>query len=80
MDSTDKLVLKMVGVVILIAVGVAMLSAKLSKSALESECLVFSVESGRVTKMVEYGYGQYDCLTPTEDGKWISTANLREET
>ena len=47
------------------------------KGQIEKACYVFSKESGRETKFVEYTFWTRDCLTPVEGGKWISAFNLR---
>jgi len=41
-------------------------------------CGAFADKTSRETKFVSYTYWSWDCLTPSGDGKWISTANLRE--
>jgi hypothetical protein len=41
-------------------------------------CHSFATQTERQTKFVTYTYWSWDCLTPTGDGKWISTDNLRE--
>ena len=42
-------------------------------------CESFSEQTGRQTKFVIYTtFDGGDCLTPTADGKWIPTRNLRE--
>ena len=48
-----------------------------NRSQLRTSCAVFSKESGRETKFVDYTYWQRDCLTPQDNGKWISVFNLR---
>jgi hypothetical protein len=49
-----------------------------ARSVERQACMVFSQESGRETKFVEYGFAAYDCLTPQKDG-WISAHNLSGE-
>ncbi len=42
-------------------------------------CDSFAAQTGRETKFVVYNFfATGDCLTPTADGKWIPTSNLRE--
>ncbi len=42
-------------------------------------CDSFASQTGRETKFVVYNFfATGDCLTPTADGKWIPTSNLRE--
>lgn len=41
-------------------------------------CRSFAVNANRETKFVIYNFFSWDCLTPTGDGRWISTDNLRE--
>ncbi len=60
-------------VIVLIVLG----SMLITKGMVRSACERFGNESGRSTKFVSYGYGWYDCLTPTYDNTWISTFNLR---
>jgi len=47
------------------------------KNLKRQSCLVFSKESGRQTKFVEYTRWTRDCLTPLDTGVWISTYNLQ---
>ena len=42
------------------------------------ECQNFSKNSNREVRFVIYSTFSWDCITPTENGKWISTDNLRE--
>jgi hypothetical protein len=41
-------------------------------------CIAFGQTSEREVRFTEYTYVAWDCLTPTSDGKWISTTLLRE--
>lgn len=41
-------------------------------------CTAFGVNSGREVKFVDYSYFSWACLTPTSNGMWINTDNLRE--
>jgi len=43
-----------------------------------NQCHSFGRQSNREVKFVRYTLVSWDCLTPTADGKWISTDNLRE--
>jgi hypothetical protein len=44
----------------------------------KNQCYSFGRQSNREVKFVKYTLVSWDCLTPTADGKWISTSNLRE--
>ena len=44
----------------------------------EDSCEAFGVASGRKTEFVDYTFWSWDCLTPTADGKKISTKALRD--
>jgi hypothetical protein len=63
-----------VGIFFLAVVGVN----ELNRGEMQATCSAFAQESGRQTKYAEYTYWSRDCLTKQEDGRWISTNNLRE--
>ena len=71
---------KYVGIPVLILIfimtGVVFGANSIDKYQRKTGCEVFSKESGRETKYVEYTYWYVDCLTP-QDGGWISAYNLR---
>lgn len=41
-------------------------------------CRNFAATTERQTKFIFYNSFSWDCLTPTANGKWIPTSNLRE--
>lgn len=41
-------------------------------------CHRFGTESSREVRFVDYTFWSWDCLTPTSDGKWIPTDQLRD--
>lgn len=43
-------------------------------------CESFGRESGREVKFAKMAFASYSCMTPSSDGKWISTDMLREIT
>ena len=64
---------------IVLAVGTLIVGGtELDRGFDHRACTAFSGASNRTTKFVEYTYWSWDCLTPTADGKWISTTLLRE--
>lgn len=65
------------GVAIFIASVVLTVNA-IAFSQDRAACTGFATNTGRVTKFVSYTYWQWDCLTPSTDGHWISIDNLRE--
>lgn len=67
-----------IGIVVIIGIILFGVNA-LSRAYMNSVCTVFEQESNRETKLVSYGYMNYDCLTPLDNGKWISAQNLRGE-
>ena len=44
----------------------------------KNTCYSFGRNSEREVKWVMYNLVSWDCLTPTQDGKWISTDKLRD--
>lgn len=44
----------------------------------KSSCHSFGRESNREVRFVKFNFFEWDCLTPTANGKWISTDRLRE--
>jgi hypothetical protein len=43
-----------------------------------SVCNGFGQATGREIKFVDYTFWNYECLTPSKDGKWVTTDQLRE--
>lgn len=41
-------------------------------------CKSFGNQTNREVKFVRYTIVSWDCLTPTANGKWISTSNIRD--
>lgn len=74
-ERGDAEIVGMAVVVILILVGGFWMYTSYRKAA----CSTFSRESHRETKFVDYGFGNYDCLTLDNNGTWISTYSLRGE-
>lgn len=58
--------------------GLTTVGTRISKHYDEVNCHSFAKQANRETKFVTYSFWAWDCLTPTADGKWISTHNLRE--
>jgi len=48
------------------------------KSLDEKQCYSFGQQSNRETHFVTYNFMSWDCLTPTKNGKQISTSMLRD--
>ncbi len=44
----------------------------------KSSCHSFSRQTNREVKFVKYNLVSWDCLTPSGDGKWIPTSQLRD--
>lgn len=63
---------------LLLVFGLAYLGNQWEKGQVRQACSVFSQESGRKVKFVEYTAWNRDCLTKLDSGKWISTFNLRD--
>lgn len=53
-------------------------SAEWSRNIDAKSCALYSKQTGRQTKFVDYTHYSWDCLTPSRDGKWISTDSLVE--
>lgn len=64
--------------VILLVGGIVLVGSRVSKHYDRIACTSFGEQSSRQVRFVTYNFWAWDCLTPTADGKWISTANLRE--
>lgn len=75
-----------VGVVVLVVVGgLALIFAALFAAirfpvhAYDAHvCASFAQETGRETRLADYSFFEWDCVTPGADGKWISTDALRD--
>ena len=65
-------------VLVLFVGGLTVAGTRISKHYDEVNCHSFAEQANRQTKFVTYSFWAWDCLTPTADGKWISTKNLRE--
>lgn len=76
MNEENKDLLKILGVIIGVIIVIALSINGFVKSQTKKSCEVFSQQSNRETKYVEYTFWRYDCLTP-QDGGWISAYNLR---
>ena len=63
-----------IAVIALIIIAVVSFAKGVDRNA----CTKFAEQSNRETKFVDYSFWYWDCLTPTKDGKWISTYNLRD--
>lgn len=62
-----------------LAIGLLILGAGLVGYQVEKRsCHSFGELSNREVKFVLYTPVTWDCLTPTKDGKWISTSRLRD--
>ena len=44
----------------------------------QNKCHGFGQATGRVVKWADYSFWNYECLTPSKDGKWVTTDQLRE--
>lgn len=62
----------------LFAGGLVTVGTRISKHYDHINCTQFGEQSKRQVRFVTYSFWAWDCLTPTADGKWISTKNLRE--
>ncbi len=72
----DTYTIKVVGSMIAVMVLVTMGLVSMERNA----CERFGQLSNRETHFVKYAFLSYDCLTPSGDGKMISTTLLREIT
>lgn len=43
-----------------------------------NKCNGFGHQTNREVKWADYSFWNYECLTPTKDGKWIPTDKIRE--
>jgi len=69
-----------VGVVAVVLLILAFVAVPISKHYAEATCHSFGDRTGREVRFVKYTYWQWDCITPSSDGKWLSTDRLWEET
>ncbi len=65
------------GLIVIIG-GVVLGARTVTKHYDHISCTQFGEQSNRKVRFVTYNFWNWDCLTPTADGKWISTKNLRE--
>lgn len=64
---------------IVVALGLFILGIRqLSHHYDTTACNRFGEESNREVRLVDYSFWQWDCLTPSSDGKWIPTEQLRD--
>ena len=66
-----------VGTVLFVLVVIAGVMAG-SYAVDRSSCHSFSRQTNRQVKFVKYNLVTWDCLTPSGDGKWIPTSQLRD--
>jgi hypothetical protein len=64
--------------VVLFVGGIATVATTISKHYAEINCEQFGEQTNREVRFVKYNFWNWDCLTPSDDGKWISTDSLRE--
>lgn len=69
--------MKEITIALLIFIVIVFGFYQLSVASLTENCRNFATESNRETKMSYLGYGNWNCLTPTKDGKWIDATLLR---
>lgn len=67
-------------IILLLCAGVGWVTASVTAHFDSRECAAYPSTMGRETKFVRYNLMSWDCLTPSADGKWISTEALRELT
>lgn len=67
-------------IVVTLAAVAIFLAIVVSISSLvdSNTCNQFGSRSNREVKFQRYNYLSWDCLTPSQDGKWISTDALRD--
>jgi len=63
---------------VMLITAIAVPSIEISRGVDHRSCTAFGQAANREVKFVEYTYFSWDCLTPTVDGKWISTTRLRD--
>jgi hypothetical protein len=75
----DAAILAIVPAIGVLIVGLMLIIIPVSRHYGRVACHTFSEQTGRPTKFVIYtSFDTGDCLTPTANGKWIPTKNLRE--
>lgn len=52
----------------------------IAKPVSRHNCAKWGQKNERVTRFVEYNPYSWDCLTPTSDGNWLPTSQLRDIT
>lgn len=65
------------GIALFIVVGV-LTTTPISRHYDHLNCRKFGQNTGRVVKFVNYSYWSWECLTPSRDGRWIPTSQLRD--
>jgi hypothetical protein len=76
-DGWFEIIASIVGgglALIAIVVGVRMVDHHYQVSTCEG----FGTATTRTVKFVDYSFWKYECLTPSKDGKWVTTDQLRE--
>jgi hypothetical protein len=68
----------LIGIIALIGAVMALVVVPIGKHYDKAACHTFGDRSNREVRFVTYTYWSWDCLTPTVDGKWISTSRLRD--
>lgn len=60
--------------------GIFLVSRQVSHHIDHTNCVAYAQRTGRETRFVDYSFFKWDCLTPSQDGKWLPTDQLRELT
>jgi hypothetical protein len=76
--SDGAIVLTFIGGVLALVALIVTIGMTTTYYVEKNQCHSFGQQSNREVKFVKYTLVTWDCLTPTADGKWISTSNLRE--
>ncbi len=66
-----------IGLIVLIF-GIVLVVNRTTHHYDKINCHRFAVNTNRETKFVDYTFWRWDCLTPSGDGKWIPTDQLRD--
>jgi hypothetical protein len=74
MGDFFKIIVGFFGLLVLLVV----LIVSFDKNQLKQSCKIFGQTSGYETRYFEFTYWSYDCQARQENGKWISTTLLRE--
>lgn len=67
-------------IIVVVFVIAALIVVPISRHYDAAACHSFGKQSDRTVRFVNYTYWKWDCLTPSSDGKWISTSMLRDLT